>query len=69
MRRHSITRVAALGSLLVLAACADADTIADNDTSQLVTTASTEHGTPGVEPGYGKASMFGPPREARILFW
>ena len=67
MRRQVLTRVAALGSLLALAACADADTIAGNDAGQLVTTASTS--VLEGEPGYAKASMFGTPREARIRFW
>jgi len=59
-----------LGSLLALAACADADTIEGNDTNELFKTASTGHGAPD-EPGNrnGKASMFGVPREARVLFW
>lgn len=67
MRRYFLTRIAVSGSLLALAACVDADTIQGSDTTELVTTASTEHSAP--EPGNGKASMFGVPREARILFW
>ena len=69
MRRHVLTRTALLGSVLALAACADADTIEANDTNELVTTASTEHSPPDAGPGYGKASMFGVPREARVIFW
>jgi hypothetical protein len=69
MRRHFPTRIAVLGSVLALAACADADTIEGNDTNGLVTTASTEHSAPDAVPGNGKASMFGVPREARVLFW
>lgn len=63
MRRHFLTRVAVLGSLLALAARDDADTI------DLVTTASTEHSAPNAEPSNDKASLFFVPREARILFW
>jgi hypothetical protein len=55
-----------LGPLLALAA-GDADTIEGNDTNELVT-ASIEHSAPDAEPGNGKASMFGLPREARVLF-
>ena len=62
MRRHFLTRVAVLGTLLALAA--DADAIEGNDTKELVTTASTDTG-----PGTSKASIFGVPREAQILFW
>ena len=69
MRRHIITRTAVLGSLLALAACDNADTIEGNDMSKLVATASTEHGAPYAEPRNGKASIFGTPREARVLFW
>jgi len=69
MRRHFLTRIAVLGSLLALAACDDADTIEGNDTNELVTTASTAHSAPDAEPGNGKASIFGVPREARVLFW
>ncbi len=69
MRRHFLTGTAVLGPLLALAACADADRIAGNDTDDLVTTASTERSAPDAEPGHGKASMFGVPREARVLFW
>ena len=68
MRRHFLTRIAVLGSLLALAACDDADTIEGNDTNELVT-ASIEHSAPDAEPGNGKASIFGLPREARVLFW
>ena len=68
MRRHFLTRIAVLGSLPALAACVDADTIAGSDTNELVTTASTDS-APVAEPGNGKASMFGVPREARVLFW
>ena len=67
MRRYFLTRIAVSASLLALAACVDADTIEGNDTNELVTIASTAHSAP--EPGNGKASMFGVPREARILFW
>jgi predicted outer membrane protein len=67
MRRHFFTRTAALGSLLALAAGVSADTIGGNDTSKLVATASIEHSAPDAEPG--KASIFGVPREARVLFW
>ena len=67
MRRYFLTRTAVLGSLLALAACVDADTIEGNGTTEFVTTASTEYSAP--EPGNGKASMFGVPLEARILFW
>jgi hypothetical protein len=66
MRRHFLTGTVIVGSLLVLAACDDPDTIESNDTSRLVTTAA--YRAPA-EPGNGKASMFGVPREARILFW
>jgi hypothetical protein len=59
---------AMVGSLLALAACDDAD-IETNDAGRLVTTASVAHDAPATEPGNGKASMFGVPREARILFW
>jgi hypothetical protein len=71
MRRHVLTRTAVFGSLLGLAACADADTIEGNDADQFVKTASVEHSLPDAEPANrnGKASMFGVPREARILFW
>ena len=71
MRRHVLTRTAVLGSLLALAACADADTVEGNDMNDLVKTASTGHSVPDAEPrnGNGKASMFGVPREARVLFW
>jgi hypothetical protein len=69
MRRHFLTRPAVLGSLLALAACADADTIGGNDTSAFVTTASTALSAPDAQSGNAKASMFGVPREARILFW
>jgi hypothetical protein len=66
MRRHFLTRLTVLGSLLAFAACDHADTIAGTDTNRLVT-ASTEHSAPDAQPGYGKASMFGVPREARVL--
>lgn len=69
MRRHFLTGTALLGSFLALAACDDADTAEGNDTNQLFKTVSTEQSGPNAEPGYGKASMFGVPREARILFW
>ena len=69
MRRHFLTRTAVLGSLLALAARDNADTIEGNDTSKLVATASTEHSAPDAELGTGKASIFGVPREARVLFW
>jgi len=69
MRRHFLTRIAVLGSLLAIAACDDADTIEGNNTNELVTIASTEQGAPDAEPGNGKASMFAVPREARVLFW
>ena len=69
MRRHVLTRLAVLGSLLALAACADADAVEGNSTNQLFTTASIEPSAPNVEPGNGKASLFGAPREARIVFW
>jgi hypothetical protein len=69
MRRHFLTRIAVLGSLLALAACDDADTIEANATNELVTTASTEYSAPDAESGYGKASIFGVPREAQVLFW
>jgi hypothetical protein len=61
MRRHFLTR---MGSLFALA---DADTIEGNGANELVT-ASIEHSAPDAEPGNGKASMFGVPREARVLF-
>jgi hypothetical protein len=57
-----------LGSLLALAACADSDTVESNDRSGLVTTASVARSAQDAD-GNGKASMFGAPREARILFW
>jgi len=66
MRRHFLTRTAMVGSLLALAACADADTIGGKDTNAFVTTARS---TPDAEPGNGKAWIFGAPREARVLFW
>ena len=69
MRRHIITRTAVLGSLLALAACDNADTIEGNDTNEFVTIASTAHSAQDAEPGDGKASIFGTPREARVLFW
>jgi hypothetical protein len=73
MRRHFLTRTAVLGSLLALAACDDADnTIEANDTSQRVTTVSAEYSAVSAvdaDFGNGKASIFGAPREARILFW
>ena len=69
MRRHFLTGTAMVGSLLVLAACDDPDTIEGNDDSRLVTTASVAPRAPEAVPGNGKASMFGVPREARILFW
>ena len=65
MRRHFLTRIAVLGSLLALAACDRADTI----TADTITIASTERSAPDAEPGNGKASVFSVPREARILFW
>ena len=67
MRRHVLTRIAVLGSLLALAACADADAIEGNDTNALVSTASTAYSAPDAEPGNGKASIFEVPREARVL--
>jgi len=66
MRRHFLTRTAALGSLLALAACADADTVAGTDANSFVLTASVEQDS---APGNGKASIFDVPREARVLFW
>jgi len=69
MHRHVLTRIAVSGSLLALAACADADAIESNATNALVTTASTEYSAPDAESGNGKASIFGVPREARVLFW
>jgi hypothetical protein len=69
MRRHFVTRNAVLGSLLALAACEDTNTIESNDTSKFIATASTERRAPDTEHSDGKASMFGVPREARILFW
>ena len=69
MRRHCLTRIAVLGSLLALAACADADTIGDTGTNELVKTAWIDQSARDIEPGNGKASIFGVPREARILFW
>jgi hypothetical protein len=69
MCRHFLTRIAVSGSLLAVAACEDAGTIAGNDTNELVTTVSTEYSAADAERGNGKASMFGVPREARILFW
>jgi hypothetical protein len=69
MRRHFLTRIAVLGSLLALAAYDDADTIEGNDTNEFVTIASTAHIAPDAQPGNGKASIFRVPREARILFW
>ena len=69
MCRQFLTRIAASGSLLALAACADADTIEADDTNEFVTTASVEYSAAATEPGNGKASMFGVPREARLLFW
>ena len=59
MRRHTRTAVFFGGSLLALAGCDDADTIVDNDTDGLVTTAPAE-------PGNDKASLFRAPREARV---
>jgi len=69
MGRHVLTGTAVLGSLLALAACADADTVQDNDANAVITTASTKHTATDAETGNGKASMFGVPREARILVW
>ena len=69
MRRHFLTRIAVLGSLVALAAHDDADTIGGNDTNEFVTIASTAHIRPDSEPGDGKASIFRVPREARVLFW
>jgi hypothetical protein len=69
MRGRLVARNAVLGSLLVLAACEDTSTIESNDTSKFVATASAERSTSVAEHGNGKASMFGVPREARILFW
>lgn len=69
MRRRSVTRSAVLGSLLALAACEDTTTIESNDTVKLIASASTERSAPDTKHGNGKASMFGAPREARILFW
>lgn len=67
MRRHLLTRTAVLGSLLVLAACEDADTLAGNDTSELVTTASAELSAPNTKRGNDKALLFRVPRETRVL--
>lgn len=71
MRRHFLTGIAVLGSVLALAACDDADTIQGNATNELLTTASVsaEYSVPDAEFGNGKASIFGVPREARIIFW
>jgi len=69
MRRHCLTRIAVVVSLLALASRDDADTIEGNHTNELITIASTEQGAPDAEPGNGRASMFAVPREARILFW
>jgi len=69
MRRHFVTRMAVLGSLLALAVYDDADTIEGNDTNKFITIASTAHGTSDAESGNGNASIFRVPREARILFW
>lgn len=66
MRRHLVTRIAVLGSLLALAAYHDADTIEGNNTNELVI-ASIEHSAPDAKPGNGKASWFGVPREAQVL--
>ena len=68
MRRHFLTRIAVLGSLLALVARDDADTREGNDTNALVT-AFTEHSAPDARPGNDKASWFFVPREARIVFW
>jgi hypothetical protein len=65
MHRHFLTRTAVVGSLLALAA--DADAIEGNDKNELVT-ASIESSAPDAEPGNGKASWFFVPREARVLF-
>jgi hypothetical protein len=76
----AITRIATKRTLKVLAGATllaasaygllgGADTIEGNDTNELVTAASAEHSAPDAEPGNGKASIFGVPREARILFW
>jgi hypothetical protein len=58
-----------LGSLLALAACEDITTIESKDTSKFIAAASTERSAPDARHGNDKASMFGAPREARILFW
>lgn len=69
MRRHFVTRLAALGSFVAFAGCADADTVGGNDTNGLVAAAAAANSAPDGASGNGKASMFGVPREARILFW
>jgi len=69
MHRHIFTRIAVLGSVLGLATYDDAHTTDGNDTNTVVMIASTEHSAPDAEPGNGKASIFGVPREARILLW
>lgn len=69
MVRHFLTETAVLGLVLALAACDDADTIKGHDASKLVTTALSAESAPYAKPGYGKASMFTVPQEARILFW
>ena len=65
MRRHLLTGTAVLGSLVALAACEDADTIAGNDTNELVMTAQTVDSAPNT--GNDKALLFRVPREARVL--
>jgi hypothetical protein len=69
MRRHFLATVAVLGSLLALAAWGGADVIEGSDTNELVRMAATDHRAPDAGPGNGKASIFGVPREARVLFW
>jgi len=69
MRRRFLTESAVLASVLALAACDDADTIKAHNTNKLVTTALSAQTAPYAQPGYGKASMFTVPQEARILFW
>jgi len=58
-------RVAVSGLVLALAGC-EADTIASNDTSKLVVTASVET-VSYTETRNARASLFAVPREARVL--
>jgi len=66
MRRLTRTAVFFGGSLLALAACADA-AIVGNDTNELVATTPADHSVADAGPGNDKASLFRSPRETRVL--